>query len=163
MIISPDLYWPVNLSTPPIWPNLREHHVTFKLTAPDGTWYFVESKPQDEDDGSGDSDDPDEEIRDIPLDSRINSLLLAMARAAACMPKLQHMTLSSYGGKFDVRFYAAGRVRGSNSQPGEADKPRLYLYMGTWEPSEEVIQVWRESKEGLLVKRIKPYYRCFKR
>ncbi|KAL8850126.1 MAG: hypothetical protein Q9221_004943 [Calogaya cf. arnoldii] len=155
IIISPDLYWLVNPTTPPVWPNLRGHQVAFNMTAPDGTWYFVRdpSKPEDKDEGDGDSDDADGEteidsdpdfdygsdsffstssscpddfdegreeradgdypihsFRDLPLESRINPLLLAMARAAACMPKLRHMSLTSTGGDFEILFYAAGQA-----------------------------------------------------
>lgn len=201
IIISPDLYWPANPSAPPIWPVLRQFHVVFNMTAPNGTWYFVRdpSKPEDEDEGGADSDDSDEEaeidsdpdfdfgsdsffsttssascpdtfnerrearaagdyphrsFRTLPLDTHINPLLLAMARAAACMPRMQHMSLTStaHDATFEVLFYAAGQASHLDSEPGEGERPRLYWYVESWRPDEEVLQVWREGKEGLLIK-----------
>lgn len=90
---------------------------------------------------------------------------LHMGRRFRCPHRPHLLTLSCLWIDFEVTFYAAGQRGKWNSKPGEAAKPRLYLIsVGTWEPSEEVIQVWRESKEGLLVKRIiKPCHRGFKR
>ncbi|KAL8928974.1 MAG: hypothetical protein Q9208_001417 [Pyrenodesmia sp. 3 TL-2023] len=199
IIISPDLYWPANASIKPAWPNLRQFHVEFNRTAPDGTWYFVRdpSKPEDEDEGGGDSDDPDEEVEDdsdpefdfgsdsffstssscpdtfnergearavgdypirffrtLPMDTHVNPLLLAMARAAACMPRMRDMSLTSTvrDSAFVVSFYAAGQASPLDTEPVQAENPRLYLCMGTWRPDDEILEVWHENREGLLVK-----------
>ncbi|KAL8756548.1 MAG: hypothetical protein Q9184_004462 [Pyrenodesmia sp. 2 TL-2023] len=199
IIISPDLYWPANPSTPPTWPTLCQFHVGFNMTAPDGTWYFVRdpSKPDDENVEGDDSDDLDEEaeidsdpdfdfgsdsffsttssascpdtfnerheartagdyphrsFRTLPLDTHINPLLLAMARAAACMPRLQHMSLTStaHDATFEILFYAAGQASHLGSESW--DRPRLYLYVGTWRPDDEIFEVWQENRKGLLVR-----------
>ncbi|KAL9030616.1 MAG: hypothetical protein Q9196_001283 [Gyalolechia fulgens] len=200
IIISPDLYWPANPSTQPNWPSLRQFHVVFNMTAPDGTWYFIRdpSQPEDEDEGADDSDDPEEEpdidsdpdfdygsdsffdsgdtvqpdtynerrearaagdypgrsFRTLPLDTYMNPLLLAMARAAAYMPKMQHMSLTSTvrDPVLEVSFFAGGQPSHSDSEPGDGDRPRLYSYMGKWRPDYRVLETWRESREGLVVK-----------
>lgn len=100
-------------------------------------------------------DYPGRSFRTLPLDTSVNPLLLAMARAAACMPKIQHMSISTTArepARFEVAFHAAGQASHLDSEPGETDQPRLYLYLGTWRPDERVFETWRESREGLLVK-----------
>lgn len=51
---------------------------------------------KDKDDRDSESNDLYKEFRDTLLDRRINPLLLVIARAAACMPKLQYITLGIY-------------------------------------------------------------------
>ncbi len=99
-------------------------------------------------------DYPGRSFRTLPLDTHMNPLLLAMARAAACMPKMQHMSLTSTvrDPVFELSFHAAGQASHSDSEPGERDTPRLYSYMGSWRPDERVLETWCESREGLLVK-----------
>ncbi|KAL9021107.1 MAG: hypothetical protein Q9185_001646 [Variospora sp. 1 TL-2023] len=181
---------------------MRQHHVDFEMTAPDGAWYFVRdpSKPEgDDEEGVNDSDDSDDEpdtesdtysdsdsffdsssvfrpdtfnerreeraagnypsrcFRTLPSDTLINPLLLAMARSAACMPKLEEMSLTSTmrdpdGAGFEVRFYAVGHVRHDDLEPGDSDQARLDWSVGAWRPNDEVLDVWREGRDGLLVR-----------
>ncbi|KAL8730717.1 MAG: hypothetical protein Q9166_003909 [cf. Caloplaca sp. 2 TL-2023] len=196
IVISPDLYWPANPSTPPTWPSLRQFDVQFHMTTPGGEWYFIRdpTKPIDEDEGENDSDDPDDaddetdtdsytassdsfrpdtfnerrEARDVgsypirtfrtvPSDAHINPLLLAMARAAAHMPQLQSMSLTTTmrdpdGAGFEIYFHEAGRRNRHDSEPGDAGKARLYWFVGSWRPVDEVLKIWREKREGLLVR-----------
>ena len=80
-----------------VWPLLRAWSSIFPSDLPHKTSPQNRSKDmrglKDEDDRDSESDDLYKEFRDTLIDRRINPLLLAMARAAACMPKLQHMTL----------------------------------------------------------------------
>ncbi|KAL8719186.1 MAG: hypothetical protein Q9225_003787, partial [Loekoesia sp. 1 TL-2023] len=199
IVISPDLYWPANPSTPPAWPNIRHYHVEFDMTTPNGHWYFVRdpSKPIEDDEGANDSDVPDDAedendtdsdtassdswrpdtfnekqearaigdypirmFRTLPSDAYINPLVLAMARAAAQMPQLQSMSLTTSmrdpdSAGFELFFHAATHVSNLDSDPEDADKARLYWIVGSWRPDEEVLKVWREGKEGLQIKFIK--------
>ncbi|KAL8677527.1 MAG: hypothetical protein Q9186_006039 [Xanthomendoza sp. 1 TL-2023] len=102
-------------------------------------------------------DYPIRKFRTIPSDAHINPLLLAMARAASQMRKLQSISLkcsvrSSSGPRFIIVFYAAGQKCKFDSGPEETDRARLYWFVGSWRPAEEVLKIWREGKEGLLVK-----------
>ncbi|KAL8641110.1 MAG: hypothetical protein Q9226_008672 [Calogaya cf. arnoldii] len=199
IVTSPDLYWPENPSTPPLWPNLRQFDVQFRMVNPDGDWYFLPDRMRSPDsDESENSDDPntsnDEEnsddddisldfyeepfrpdpynereaaraigdypfrrFRTMPSDALMNPLLAAMARAAAHMPKLQIMSLQSTtrdpnAAGFSIYFYAAGQRSKLHTQSGDLDKPRLFWHVGAWRPDDEVLKIWREGREGLLIK-----------
>ncbi|KAL9593251.1 MAG: hypothetical protein Q9219_007630 [cf. Caloplaca sp. 3 TL-2023] len=199
VVISPDLFWPTTAktsSTPTQWPNLHTFTVTFQMTSPSGQWYFTrdQSKPPDDDEFDGESDEPDEpwsddsdsnpdspapsdplrpdtyhpirearlagdypirHFRTFPADALINPLLLAMARAAVCMPKLQVMELSSTlrdpdRASFEVFYYAAGCVDPMYVN-GDKERDRLVWYVNAWRPDEEVLKAWREGKRGISV------------
>ncbi|KAL8932974.1 MAG: hypothetical protein Q9216_006581 [Gyalolechia sp. 2 TL-2023] len=197
IVISSDLFWPLDSPTSPTWPHLRQCHVEFNLMAPDGTWYFRRdpAKPEEEegddderyydeidaeqgndtdsDPGSYDSlcwdsfherqegrltgDYPTRSFRTLPSDTHINPLLLAMARAAAHMPQLQSMTLTSTmhdpnGPGFNVYFSAPANPSNYDAEPRDAEKARLEWDVGSWRPHEEVLDVWRAGKEDLLIK-----------
>ncbi|KAL8779260.1 MAG: hypothetical protein Q9213_007032 [Squamulea squamosa] len=96
-------------------------------------------------------------FRTLPSDALINPLLLAMARAAAHMPKLQDMSLKSTlddpnAAGFAVYFNAAGHPSSLRSQPGDLARARLYWVVGSWRPENGVLKIWSESREGLLIK-----------
>ncbi|KAL8641208.1 MAG: hypothetical protein Q9226_008663, partial [Calogaya cf. arnoldii] len=96
-------------------------------------------------------------FRTLPSDDRINPLLLAMARAAACVPELREMALDStmQTAGFSIYFSAAGYVNCSShliSAPEEIGKPRLYWWVGSWRPDNELQKIWRQGKEDLVVK-----------
>ncbi|KAL9605308.1 MAG: hypothetical protein Q9179_001482 [Wetmoreana sp. 5 TL-2023] len=101
-------------------------------------------------------DYPIRNFRTLPSDTYINPLVLTMARAAAHMPQLQSMSLTSSmrdpdGAGFEVYFHAATHVSKLDSEPGDADEARLYWVVGSWRPAEAVLKVWREGKEGLQI------------
>ncbi|KAL9034843.1 MAG: hypothetical protein Q9214_006859 [Letrouitia sp. 1 TL-2023] len=200
IVISPDLFWPTSPNTSPTptqWPNLHTFTITFQITSPSGQWYFTRdpSKPPDDDEFAGESDDPDEpwsddsdsnpdssapsdplrpdtyhptrearlagdypirSFRTFPDDALINLLLLAMARAAAYMPKLQVMELSSTlrdpgGASFEVFYYAAGCVDPMHVKD-DKERDRLLWYVNAWRLDEEVLQAWREGKRRVIVR-----------
>ncbi|KAI4117730.1 MAG: hypothetical protein LQ338_007500 [Usnochroma carphineum] len=102
-------------------------------------------------------DYPIRAFRTLPSDSHINPLALAMARAAAQMPQLQSMSLTSSmrdpdGAGFELFFHAGSHVSNLDSEPEDANKARLYWVVGSWRPEEEVLKVWREGKEGLRIR-----------
>ncbi|KAL8933990.1 MAG: hypothetical protein Q9211_005469, partial [Gyalolechia sp. 1 TL-2023] len=68
LVISPDLYWPTDSPTPPMWPHLRHFHVSFNMTAPDGTWYFQRDPERPEGD-EGDEDAEAESESESDTDS----------------------------------------------------------------------------------------------
>lgn len=193
IVVSPELYWPADSSTPPSWPNLRYFHVTFDMTTPDGDWYFIRDptklddddysdEVEDEADSSSESDTsidswdflipdsfnerkedravgdfPVRMFRTLPSDSRINPLLLAMARAAGHMPQLQSMSLVSKlhsfdGAWFEIYYHAPGQRSNLDSEPGDLEKARLYWSVGKWRPDEEVLRIWRAGREEMKVK-----------
>ncbi|KAL9041899.1 MAG: hypothetical protein Q9180_000968 [Flavoplaca navasiana] len=189
--ISPSIYWPSGLADPPYWPNIRHHFVGFQMTTPDGRWYFVRdpSAPIDDDEGGGDSSDPDAPpstdsdsdpdtnseasripdtyrerreavangdwpvrmFRTLPDETMINPLLMAMARAAGQMPKLQTMGLSATmtdpsGKAFCVSYVAKELESPTGSDPGDVDTPRIAWRVGSWRPINEILDVWRKEK-----------------
>lgn len=93
-------------------------------------------------------------FRTLPCDAYISPLLLAMARAAACMPRMEHMSLTStaHDAAFEISFHAAGQASHLDSEPGDGYKSRLYWYVESWRPDEVVLPIWREGKEGVLIK-----------
>ena len=102
------------------------------------------------------SDYPIRSFRTFPDDALINPLLLAMARAAACMPKLQVMELrSTLRGPCDeffrVYYYAAGCVDPMYLED-DKERDRLLWYVNAWRPDEEVLEAWREGKRGVNVR-----------
>ena len=178
IVISPDLYWPTNLSTPPMWPKLRHFHVTFDMTTPDGHWDFVPSPAKPGDTSDEDDDDDHESVtesdssdsdstststssslrpdtflprredraagdfsirhfRTLPCDAHMNPLLIAMARAAAHMPQLQRISLETTmrdhdgGAGFEIYFHGLGQRTKLDCEPGDAEKARLYLVVGS--------------------------------
>ncbi|KAL8782082.1 MAG: hypothetical protein Q9213_005723 [Squamulea squamosa] len=101
-------------------------------------------------------DYPVRSFRTFPNDALINPLLLAMARAAAHMPKLQVMQLSSTlrdpnGASFEVFYYAAGCVDPDHVND-DKERDRLIWYVNAWRPDEEVLEAWREGKRGVNVR-----------
>ncbi|KAL9010977.1 MAG: hypothetical protein Q9173_004139 [Seirophora scorigena] len=201
IVISSDVYWPVDSSAPPVWSNMRKFNVGFNMTAPNRVWYFVRdpSKPNDKDEGANDTDHPDDEpetesdsysdsdsffdsssvfrpdtfnekrearaardypirsFRALPSETHIKPLLVAMARAAARMPKLQEMSLTSTmpscdEAGFQLQFYAAKQASLLDSEPGDSDKARLYRYKAPWRPDDDILRVWREGRDGSLVR-----------
>lgn len=102
-------------------------------------------------------DYPMRTFRTLPSDTHINPLLLAMARATAHMPQLQSMSLTSSirdpdAAGFEVYFYPVGQAGGLDADAGDVMKARLNWFVGSWRPEEEVLSVWREGKEGLVVR-----------
>lgn len=96
-------------------------------------------------------------FRTLPSDTYINPLVLAMARAAARMPQLQSMSLTSSmrdpdSAGFALYFHAAAHMSKLDSEPADADEARLYWVVGSWRPEEKVLEAWREGKEGLQIK-----------
>ena len=200
IVITPDLYWPLSPSIPPLWPKLRHFDVEFQMTNSTGDWYFVSDPmirwPKSETSGEpnsssdeGDGDDqeqawesdssssdtllpdpfnqreedravgdyPIRRFRTITSDALMNPLRLAQARAAVHMPKLQTMSLESTiddfnTSGFSIYFYAAGQRSNREFDSGDTDKPRLFWRVGAWRPDNEVLKIWREGREGLLIK-----------
>lgn len=79
-----------------------------------------------------------------------------MARAAAYMPKLQVMELSSTlqdpgGASFEVFYYAAGCVDLMHVKD-DKERDRLLWYVNAWRPNEEVLEASREGKRGVIVR-----------
>lgn len=96
-------------------------------------------------------------FRTLPSDSKINPLLLAMARAAGHMPLLQSMSLISKirgadGAGFEIYYHAPGQRSLLDSGPGDGEEARLYCAVGKWRPEEEVLRIWRAGREGMKVK-----------
>lgn len=95
-------------------------------------------------------------FRTLPADSKINPLLLAMARAAGHMPQLQSMSLVSKmrgadGAGFEIYYHAAGQPSHLDSEPGDGEKARLYWAVGKWRPEEEALSIWRAGRDGMKV------------
>ena len=102
-------------------------------------------------------DYPNNPFRTLPDDALMNPLLLAMARAAKQMPRLQTMSLTSTmrdpdGAGFEVHFFAEGEHSHFDTEIGGVECARLIWAVGKWRPREEVLSEWREGKEGLKVK-----------
>ncbi|KAL9029237.1 MAG: hypothetical protein Q9180_007054, partial [Flavoplaca navasiana] len=81
----------------------------------------------------------------------INPLLMAMARAAGHMPKLQTMGLSSTmrdpsGKVFRVSYIAKEVESPTGSDPGDFETPRIDWSVGSWRPNNETLDVWRKEK-----------------
>lgn len=96
-------------------------------------------------------------FRTLPADSRINPLLLAMARAAGQMPQLQGMSLVSEmrdadGAAFEIYYHAPGQRSHLDSEPADVEKARLYWWVGKWRPDKEVLRIWGEGRERMKVK-----------
>lgn len=91
-------------------------------------------------------------FRTKPDSDKINPLLIAMARAAGQMPKLQGMWLAaaqlgcwdhSY---FELGYVAPGLEMLQGEDIGDVEKPRLWWRVGKWRPEEEVLRLWRKGK-----------------
>lgn len=96
-------------------------------------------------------------FRTLPSDTHLNPLLLAMARAAAHMPQLENMSLISSirdpnCAGFEIFFHAAGHSSRFDSEPGDVEKARLHWWLGSWRPQDQVLKVWREGREGLIIR-----------
>ncbi|KAL8836842.1 MAG: hypothetical protein Q9176_006075 [Flavoplaca citrina] len=90
-------------------------------------------------------------FRTLPDETLINPLLMAMARAAGQMPKLQIMgltaTMSDPSGKdFCVSYLAKGVEGPTGSDLGDVDTPRMIWSVGSWRPNNEILDVWRKQK-----------------
>ncbi|KAL8684720.1 MAG: hypothetical protein Q9218_008168 [Villophora microphyllina] len=101
-------------------------------------------------------DYPIRSFRTLPDDALVNPLLLAMARAAEQMPRLQTMSLTSTmrdpeGAGFEVHFYGEGEHSHCDREAGGAQGARLNWAVGKWRPEEEILGKWREGKEGIKV------------
>jgi hypothetical protein len=93
---------------------------------------------------------PSRRYRTYPNDEKINPLLKAMARAAACMPSLQNMSLGAElqdpdSTPFEMSFIAAGTPNYLDRYPDDVSKPRLYWETGAWRPDEEVLTLWKQA------------------
>ena len=102
-------------------------------------------------------DYPIRSFRTLPADDHIYPLLLAMARAAARMPQLESMSLTSTirdpdGAGFEVYFHAAGQSSKLDSEPEDTDQARLYWVVGSWRPEDEVLEIWREGRQRLQIR-----------
>ncbi|KAI4181725.1 MAG: hypothetical protein L6R41_006445 [Letrouitia leprolyta] len=120
----------------------------------------------DSDASSSDSRNQERYVGDCPVclfrslrsDLHINPLLLAVARAAADMPQLQGMSLKAYTSDpkcrpFDVQFCAPMNLCSHDVKSDYEDVARLYWAVGSsWRPDDEILDVWRNGKEGLLIK-----------
>ena len=102
-------------------------------------------------------DYPIRSFRTLPDDSLMNPLLLAMARAAKQMPRLQTMSLTSTmrdpdGAGFEVHSYCEGEHSHFDTEIGGVEGTRLIWAVGKWRPREEILSKWQEAKEGVKVK-----------
>ncbi|KAL8965842.1 MAG: hypothetical protein Q9183_003665, partial [Haloplaca sp. 2 TL-2023] len=103
-------------------------------------------------------DYPFRHFRTVPCDELMNPLLHAMARAAAHMPSLRTMTLTSTlrnpkTRDFAVSFFGVGeRSKKLDIEAGISEKARLYVCAGTWRPAAEVLNIWREGRPGLEIR-----------
>ncbi|KAL8916579.1 MAG: hypothetical protein Q9172_006244 [Xanthocarpia lactea] len=100
---------------------------------------------------------PGRDFRSFPSDTYMNPLVLAIARAAAQMPKLETLSLTSSirhpdSDGFDILFHAPTHASRFDSEPGNADEARLYWIVGSWRPHEEVLKAWHEAKDALQIK-----------
>ncbi|KAH8598452.1 hypothetical protein B0O99DRAFT_699816 [Bisporella sp. PMI_857] len=100
---------------------------------------------------------PSRRFRDYPVDEEILPLLKAMAKAVARMPALQMLSvMGSPDGNpdavFEVVFIEAGVSDLMDENPEDSLRPRLYWQTGDWRPAEEVLDLWEEAAQGLLVK-----------
>ncbi|KAL9628113.1 MAG: hypothetical protein Q9204_006102 [Flavoplaca sp. TL-2023a] len=90
-------------------------------------------------------------FRTLPDETLINPLLIAMARAAGQMPKLQSMGLSSTmrdtsGQVFCVSYIAKNFESPTGSDPGGFETPRIDWSVGSWRPISVILDVWRKEK-----------------
>ena len=90
-------------------------------------------------------------FRTLPDETLINPLLMAMARAAGQMPKLQSMGLSSTmrdpsGPVFCVSYIAKNVDSPTGSAPGGFETPRVDWSVGSWRPTSVILDVWRKEK-----------------
>ena len=90
-------------------------------------------------------------FRTLPDEILINPLLMAMARAASQMPKLQTMGLSSTmrdpsGKVFCVSYTAKGVKSSAGPDPGDVETPRMDWIVGSWRPNDVVLDIWRKEK-----------------
>ena len=102
-------------------------------------------------------DYPIRSFRTLPDDALMSPLLLAMARAAKQMPRLQTMSLTSTmrdpdGAGFEVHFYGEGKDSHFDTEIGGVEGARLVWAVGKWRPREEILSKWREGKVGVKVK-----------
>ncbi|KAL8709697.1 MAG: hypothetical protein Q9220_005637 [cf. Caloplaca sp. 1 TL-2023] len=105
-------------------------------------------------------DYPIRTFRTLPSSDLMNPLLLAMAHSAGQMPSLQTMSLTSTirdpdAAGFEVYFHAKGERSkfDPDEEPDIVDKERLYWFVGSWRPDEEVLKTWKEGREKELVVR----------
>ncbi|KAK4691316.1 hypothetical protein P7C71_g5656, partial [Lecanoromycetidae sp. Uapishka_2] len=96
---------------------------------------------------------PMRRFRFLPDSEKITPLLVAMARAAGQMPKLQRITLRAdlaTGRRdiFEVEYLAAGQKPYHRHEKKVENRwePRLYWESGKWRPDDEVLRLWRQAK-----------------
>ena len=175
-LVSSSLFWPKSAGEAHTlsWPSLEQFTVEMCAFNPDGDWYFVEdpengwlsdvSSDEEESDeqsddggfhdfGEGDESDSDTDtsprrFRSIPDAKSINPLLLAMARAASCMPSIREFSLGLRYGWEELydRLTRIHSFRGFFVEllvDSQTNK-KLVWSLGDWRPSEEVETAWRD-------------------
>ncbi|MCJ1381092.1 hypothetical protein MMC17_004201 [Xylographa soralifera] len=114
---------------------------------------------------------PAHEFRKVPDPAAMPALMLALARAAARMPRLKRLhadVAPRLPFAFGVRYVARGELyqpfwdtgnmrtvhRRTTAPLDDVGLPRLYWTVGRWRPEEEVLRLWRgrEEDKGLLVR-----------
>ncbi|KAL9010828.1 MAG: hypothetical protein Q9180_009255 [Flavoplaca navasiana] len=90
-------------------------------------------------------------FRTLPDEALISPLLMAMARAAGQMPKLQTMALRATmrdpsGNEFCVSYTAKEVETPTGSDPGDVDTPRIDWSVGSWRPNSVILDVWGKEK-----------------
>jgi hypothetical protein len=96
-------------------------------------------------------------FRNYYINEEILLLLKAMAKAIACIPALQILSIigASDGNPdtvFEVVFIKAGVSELINENPEDLLRPRLYWQTGDWRLAKEVLDLSKEAVRGLLVK-----------
>ncbi|KAL9639076.1 MAG: hypothetical protein Q9204_001250 [Flavoplaca sp. TL-2023a] len=94
---------------------------------------------------------PVRKFRTLPDETLINPLLMAMARAAGQMPKLQTMALISTMRDrrrkvFCVSYVAKEVESPTEWDPGDVETPRMDWSVGSWRPKDVILDVWRKEK-----------------
>lgn len=160
--VGPEIFWPSETerredTAQPRWPTMRKYSITPGPIDPSGEWRYRRApdySDTDDDEGSMDSmlayeasiaapgDDWEDPFREELDGDAVGQLLLAAARAAACMPKLFSMSFTmnppARGDELDF-FYTARRKAG-------VGVPKLCIGSHpVYHPDEEVLNLWREA------------------
>ena len=186
--LSPCFFWPDALSSEnlPFWPNLQYLHLWLSDVTPDGRWlYLSDANEAHEDESIGpdflaqpahdsedsqifnealelqvDGDEPSQFFRKVLDHERIKPMLMAMARAATRMPKLQRMELGTGNNRRELRvtYLAPGQDVNLNWDEGKAVdwspewtkdllKKRWHILLcphTNWEVPYELECIWKE-------------------
>lgn len=159
--LDPRFFWPqvVSLSTPH-WPEFRQNHISCSPETLAGQW-LINGRPEYADDPDPDDlrywDDEDEDdhlglprsewrdykFRDMPYQTLLDTLYIAIGKAVGRMPKLEKMYFSLWGDQI------RDDIRSGNQELElviEQRRGTAVWYCETvYEPSQAVLDQWKES------------------